>query len=113
MGTSVLFVVAARQASASFLTDELDRSAQGFLRQRIEGASQDVSRVVGGFWESVTVELSDEHRGGTGGSQQRLALGQQRLDFGAQDGHCLVGFGVRHGVLPDCIELAPTIMRAA
>jgi hypothetical protein len=42
-----------------------------------------------------------------------LALGQQRLDFGAQDGHCLAGFGVRHGVLPGCIELARTIMRAA
>lgn len=37
-GSSVLLVVAVRETSAGFFADKLDRGAQSFLGERIEGA---------------------------------------------------------------------------
>ncbi len=47
--SAILVVATVRQTAAGFLADQLDRSAQGFLGQRVERAGEDVGRFVGGF----------------------------------------------------------------
>ena len=50
-------IVGTGEVLARFLADDLDRGAQGFLRQVIQCAREQVGRMIGRFWQRMAVEL--------------------------------------------------------